>query len=484
MIASPDSQIDSRVRLLNQPTPTLPSGFNVSNGRLFYQDIDLMSLIQRPVNSRGRIEMPSTPLYIRRLPALRDNYEQLKRWFNIAKEQTDFPGELTIAYASKANPSEPVARTLLQMGAAHECSTNFDVDVVRHAYQAGWIDSNRTVFANGFKIPAYTRNLLRLRREGFRHVVPIFDALDEIEVFAESGMTFEVGLRSRTESKDLNRFGMTPQDLEWAAQRVMEVETLYLTTFHAMQTVSMKKSEAYQSVLRNSLRQYAHLYRIAPTLHRFNLGGGLPGRNSGVDFQVLMIKVLETVLAVCEEEGVPVPDLIVEPGRYLVEDHACKLFNIVKVKMADDGLPFYLIDGSIMSNFPDAWALGDEFKVLPVNHWDSPFNQGRLAGLTCDRDDIYPTHRMADVPLSLPTDANGLIVGFFECGAYQETLGGRNGTKHCLLPEGSELILDEDEFCELFCTYTPGQTASDVLGNLGYSSEQIEVGYGLQSIAL
>jgi len=474
----------SRVQSHTQPTPSLPSGYEVQNGTLFYKGIDLMSFVERPLIANGRIDMPTTPMYIRHLPSLRDNYTSLRRWFDVAKAQTGFPGVLTIAYASKANPSEPVARTVLQMGAAHECSSSFDVDVVRHANAAGWLDSDRTVFANGFKIPAYTRNLLQLRSEGFRNLVPIFDDLDEIDSFAESGYDFEVGLRSRTQSKELNRFGMTQQDMEVAAWRIMETDNLRLTTFHAMQTVSMKKGAAYQNVLRSSLHQYASLKRIVPTLHRYNVGGGLPGRNSGVDFQQLMINILTTIMNVCAEEGIEVPDLIVEPGRYLVQDHALKLFSIAKRKSSDSGVPFYMIDGSIMSNFPDAWALGDQFTVLPLNHWNTPFTDARLAGLTCDRDDIYPTHKMPDVPLSLPTDTDGLIVGFFECGAYQETLGGRNGSKHCLLPEGSELILDEDENGDVYYTYTGGQCVNDVLGNLGYVPQQAAVSYQLAQVAL
>src|SRR5262249_2513387 len=240
-----------------------------------------------------------------------------------------------------------------------------------------------------------------------------------IAAFAESGLDFEVGLRSRTDSDSntLNRFGMSDQDLEYAAWRILETENLTLTTFHAMQTISIKKGEAYYEALRDSLRNYANVSRIVPTLHRFDLGGGLPGRNSGVDFQAAMVRILETVIEVCAEEGVPVPDLIIEPGRYMVEDHACKVFNIVKAKTGSDGVPYYMVDGSIMSNFPDAWALGDKFVVLPINHWDGEFQQVRLAGLTCDRDDVYPTHHMADIPLTLPVESDGLFVGFFDCGA-------------------------------------------------------------------
>src|SRR5260221_5871583 len=145
---------------------------------------------------------------------------------------------------------------------------------MRHAAAAGWLERERTILANGFKIRAYVDNLLRLRSEGFGHLLPIFDDLDELETFAESGLVFEVGLRSRTASRELNRFGMTTQDMETAAWRVKDADTLTLTTFPAMQTISMKRGQQYQDALAESLHIYATLYRIAPTLHRLNLAGG------------------------------------------------------------------------------------------------------------------------------------------------------------------------------------------------------------------
>src|SRR5260370_25165376 len=89
---------------------------------------------------------------------------------------------------------------------------------------------------------------------------------------------------------------------------------------------------------------------------------------------------------------------------------------------------------------------------------------------------------MDDVSLNLPTDTDGLIVGFFECGAYQETLGGRWGAKHWLLPEAAELVLDEDENGGLTYTYNGGQTADDVLDNLGYVPQHAVA--ELQQVAL
>ncbi len=447
--------------------PALPEGYEVRDGRLFQRGLDLMNIVETPVFVNGQLERPATPLYIRRLAALRDNYHSLKGWFESAKRAVGYPGSLLVAYASKANPSQPVVRTLLQAGAAYECSSAFDVDIVRHAAAHGWVDRARPILANGFKIPIYAKALFRLKAEGFQNVLPIFDDMEEVELFAASGVPFEVGLRSRTDSDSLNRFGLPPDDMASAAAQIAASGNLTLTTFHAMQTVSAGRGLQYQVALKHSLRKYAALRRQFPTLHRFNFGGGMPARTSGLDFADWWQSTLRLIMAVCADEGIPAPDLMIETGRYMVQDHAAKLFRVVKTRMGSDGVPYYMIDGSIMSNFPDAWALGEAFTVLPVNNWDGEFVPARLAGLTCDHDDVYPTRKMEDIPLLMPANTDGLVVGFFDCGAYQETLGGRNGSKHCLLPEGGELILDEDGD-EIGMEYDGPQVVGEVLGNLGY----------------
>jgi arginine decarboxylase len=449
----------------------LPNGFEVVDGRLFDRGLDVLAEAQRPLVAQGQLQKPTLPLYMRRLSVLRHNYEQLNRWFADAKQECGYPADLMVAFASKANPSEPVVRTLISTGAAYECSSAADVSVVRHAYANGWLDENRPILINGFKIPVYAEAVIELRADGFKNILPIFDDLEEIGPFAESGYTFEVGLRFRTDSEKVNRFGLSHADLYAAADRIAEAGNLRLTTFHAMQTVSASQGLAYQTAMIHSLRAYAALKRQVPSLHRFNFGGGLPGVPSGMDFETWMLRTLQTIMAVCDEEGIPVPDLIIESGRYLVQDHASKLFRVVKVRTGDDGIPFYMIEGSIMSNFPDAWALGDEFNVLPVNNWDGPWQRVRLAGLTCDHDDVYPTRKMEQQWVMLPVNTDGLVIGFFECGAYQETLGGRGGAKHCMLPEHSEMILDGeavDGETEVCIEYTPGQSFSQVMGNLGY----------------
>jgi arginine decarboxylase len=62
-----------------------------------------------------------------------------------------------------------------------------------------------------------------------------------------------------------------------------------------------------------------------------------------------------------------------------------------------------------------------------------------------------------------------LYIGFFNTGAYQETIGGYGGLQHCLIPQPKRILITKDSNgnikTELFAEQ---QTAADFLNILGY----------------
>jgi arginine decarboxylase len=215
---------------------------------------------------------------------------------------------------------------------------------------------------------------------------------------------------------------------------------------------------------------YARLRQRHASLSIFNFGGGMPVSMTldfDFDYHAFVRLLLTTMAEVCGRYNVPVPDIMGEFGRYTTSEHGAHLFRIVSTKDNNSDLPWYIIDGSIMSSFPDSWALGEHFIVLPLNHLDKPFHQVQLGGITCDSDDQYPPKK-SESPLYLPVETRDLYIGFFSIGAYQEMLGGVKGSKHCVLPEAYELIVDRDEDGRFQFDVLPGQTAVNVLQNLGY----------------
>ena len=202
----------------------------------------------------------------------------------------------------------------------------------------------------------------------------------------------------------------------------------------------------------------------------FDFGGGVPAPMTldfDFDYHAFVRLLLSTMQEVCQRYDVPVPDILGEFGRFTATEHGAHLFRVVSAKDNRSHLPWYIIDGSIMSSFPDSWALGEHFIVLPLSHLDRPFQQVQLGGITCDSDDVYPPKHSRS-PLFLPAVTENLYVGFFGIGAYQEMLGGVRGSKHCVLPEANELIVERDHRGDYLYTVLPGQNATDVLRNLGY----------------
>jgi arginine decarboxylase len=467
-----------------EQTP-VPDGYqfndflHAQDGHLFLKELDLAQLFLGGERQPRPDPTFDSPLEIVYLPLITRQIERMRAVFAQAIAELQYEGRFYYAYASKANAAEEVIRTTLSAGAHHEMSSTVDVDIARQMIQRGLLPDDRMIIANGFK-PAgtsYSDNLISLRRE-HELLIPVLEDLAELGPLINSGLAFEVGLRQKSYGahEDLeemdhanSRFGMDVEDIWKAADYVAAAPNLSLRLYHAMVGSQITDREAFVKWLKPAMEIYARLRQRYPSLSIFDFGGGMPVAMTldfSFDYHAFARLLLSTLQEVCGRYSVPVPDVMGEFGRYTTAEHGAHLFRVVMTKENRSGLPWYLLDGSIMSSFPDSWALGEHFIVLPLNNLDQPFQQVQLGGITCDSDDVYPPKGSLS-PLYLPVETDELYLGFFGIGAYQEMLGGVRGSKHCVLPEAVELIVDRENGDYTF-TVLPGQSADDVLMNLGY----------------
>ena len=472
------------------PAP-VPDGYRfnhfleASDGRLLAHGLDLAAFFEpgrAPASGLPLTPMPS-PLEIAFLPNIRAQVTAMERCFQRAIDLVGYTAPFHFAFASKANTAEEIVRSTLAAGAHHEMSSDVDVEIVRRMIRAGLLPEGCMVLANGFKAPgsAYARNLVALRAE-HRRLIPILEDTAELGAFTGRGVDFEFGIRLRrpqgedgVADRD-SRFGVDAAAVQRLAARIDGTPGSRFVLLHAMFGSAGYNEQEFVEALEPGLDLYARLGHSHPHLRFFDFGGGVPGRttlDSSFDYDLFARHLLQRTLAYCAAHGTKPPALIGEFGRYTVSEHAAHLFRVIAVKANGAGLPWYLVDGSIMTSFPDTWALGEHFICLPLNHLDRPFRQVRLGGITCDRDDVYPP-RGSVVPLFLPVlsakelQQAPLHLGFFSVGAYQEMLGGVRGSKHCVLPEATELLIDRSSDGNFTCDILPGHTTEDVLHNLGY----------------
>lgn len=466
------------------PNVSLNKFLNARSGRLFYEDLDLTALFEKDARTIKLERELQSPLEIVYLPMIRQQIGQMRATFDQAIEKVGFAGKFHYAYASKANAAEEVIRTTLSTGAQHEISSTMDIEILRHMMEYGLLDSQTMILCNGFKPPnsTYATEITKLKID-HNPVIPIIEDLQEITPIIESGLNFDIGLRQKSyglhqdvsEMDRVNsRFGMNVEDIHKAAEIVHNTQHLNLKLYHAMVGSQIIDIENFVERLRPPIEIFAQLRQKYPELSIFDFGGGVPVAMTldfNCDYLSFAMNLLSTIKTTCEEYQVQVPDVIGEFGRYTVTEHGAHLFKIISVKDNGSQYPWYIIDGSIMSSFPDSWALGEHFTVLPLNHLDQPFQRVQLGGITCDSDDIFPPHRSTS-PLFLPVATENLYIGFFGIGAYQEMLGGAGGSKHCVIPEADELIVDRDRNGDYQFELIQGQGPRAVLGNLGYRPQK------------
>lgn len=451
-----------------------------ANGELWMDQLNLTKLIvQRGYNLSRTLTSPTEIVY---LPIIRKKIRELQDAFARAVAATSYPGQFHYVYASKANAAEEVVRTILDTGSNYEFSSWMDIEIARLMRREGHLTQGQFILCNGFK-PAgsrYSAEIIKFQQEHGR-VIPIIDDPDELTPFIEAGIPMEVGLRLKcygpqhnaAEMDALNiRFGMEVDVMHEMAERIAAAPHLSLVLLHAMVGGQLTDTDEFIARLSTPISVYGALARQYPTLRYFNYGGGLSvgmTLDFAFDYEAFARRLLTTLLQICGAAQVPPPDVMGEMGRYTVAEHGAHIFRINSVKDNGSTFPWYIIDGSIMSSFPDVWALAEHFIVLPLNHLDKPFRQVQIGGLTCDSDDVYPPKK-SHSPLYLPVETENLYVGFFAIGAYQEMLGGVGGSKHCVIPEADEVLIDVDARGEPVFEILPGQGPLQVLKNLGYKN--------------
>lgn len=455
-------------------------------GHLHLGGVDLAQLFLTEESAVAGPEFPGmgkalpSPLEVVYLPLITRRIHEMQAMFAEAIAELGYEGKFHYTYASKANAAEEVIRTTLKATAHHEMSSAVDVDIARHMIQRGLLTPDRMVVCNGFKGPgtSYARKIVELKAV-HEQVIPVVEDLPEIGWLLASGQRFEVGLRQKsyghyTSEKEMNtansRFGLSLDDIWKAADYLAAAPNLSLKMYHYMVGSQITDPAEFLSYLKPGLELYARLKQRYPSLQIFNFGGGMPVRMTldfDFDYGEFVRLLLRTAQEICGRYQVPVPDIMGEFGRYTTSEHGCHLFKIVAAKDNESDAPWYIIDSSIMSSFPDSWALGEHFIVLPLNHLDKPFQRVQLGGITCDSDDVYPPKK-SESPLYLPIETDDLYIGFFSIGAYQEMLGGVRGSKHCVLPEAMELVIDKDTSGQYLFDLIHGQTEREVMENLGY----------------
>ena len=176
----------------------------------------------------------------------------------------------------------------------------------------------------------------------------------------------------------------------------------------------------------------------------------------------------------CDEAGVDTPDIFTEFGSFTVGESGGAIYEVLYQKQQNDREKWNMINSSFITTLPDTWAINKRFVMLPINRWNDEYERVLLGGLTCDSDDYYNSEQHINA-IYLPKyrKEKPLYIGFFNTGAYQDTIGGYGGLQHCLIPQPKQLLITKDENGEIKTElFAPQQTQEAMLDILGYHKNE------------
>jgi arginine decarboxylase len=441
-----------------------------SAGTLMFHDIDLMALV----------EQYGTPLKFTYLPKIGHNINRARKWFDDAIAKHNYGAEYHYCYVTKSSHFSFVIEEAVKSGAHLETSSPFDLDIVKSLYEKGAIDLHKRIICNGFKKPEYVERIKNLVDMGFDKIMPILDNDSEVKLFKEHIKSpMDVGIRIASEEEP--KFEFYTSRLGIGYRRILpfyhemreENPNLNLKMLHFFVNTGIRDTAYYWNELLKTMRVYCDLKKICPSLNSLNIGGGFPIKNSlgfDYDYAYIVDAIVQQIKSICDEEGIPTPHIYTEFGSFTVGESGGALYKIIHQKVQNDREKWNMIDSSFMTTLPDSWAINRRFVMLPLNNWDKEYERVFLGGLTCDSDDYYNSEQHMNA-IYLPKFLRGrsLYIGFFNTGAYQESIGGFGGVHHCLIPGPKHILIDKNEQGEIETSlFSKEQTSEDMLNLLGY----------------
>ncbi len=319
-----------------------------------------------------------------------------------------------ILYSVKAFPSVALLRLFAEEGLGAEVSALGELEFAERAGISGaqiLVDGNNKS----------DEEISAAARAGAALVVDAFDDLDRAAAAGVSSLLVRVTPGVDAETHDAirtghtgSKFGLPPEDALAAIARG-GIDGLHVHIGSQLLALgALRMTVDWLTAF--MARARAELGWAPGTV---DFGGGLGIRHVDGDPALPVDRFVGAIVdgleQGCRLHGLPLPELILEPGRSLVGDGGVTLYRIGVVKRTGDATTYVAIDGG-MSDNPRPQLYGAHFTgVLATRVVDPPAGTFTICGKHCESGDVLIDR------LALPQPRRGDLLAVPATGAY--TLG-------------------------------------------------------------
>lgn len=330
------------------------------------QSVDMKELVDR-LQMRGM----DLPILLRFNGILRDRMHEIAAAFSRAIADHDYQGKYSCVYPIKVNQQRQVVEKIVEygreLGFGLEAGSKPELLAV-----VAMTDADTPIICNGFKDAEFIEMAMLAQKIG-RRVIPVVEKYTELEMilkYAEKvGVRPQIGMRVKLAARGSGRwqgsggfrskFGLTVSEVLRGAAELESrgmADCFKLLHFHLGSQITNIRH--VKSALTEAGRIYSDLVKRGAGVDIIDVGGGL-----GVDYdgsqtnfessvnytlQEYANDVVYHLHTVCEDAGVPHPNIISESGRAIAAYHAVLVFGVLGVSGLGNGV-------TVPDAFPDEY---------------------------------------------------------------------------------------------------------------------------------
>jgi ornithine decarboxylase len=350
-----------------------------------------------------RDSAPATPCLVVDVDRVEDNYRRLKHALPLAR----------VYYAVKANPAAPILSRLTGLGSSFDAASWEEIE----ACLAAGAEPRDISYGNTVKKVSAIRAAHAAGVTMFA-----FDSEPELLKIARHAPGARVYCRILVENKGAEwplsrKFGC---ELEMARELMVQARDLGLDPYGISFHVGSQQTNtaAYQGAIARVAMLFTDLKEAGVKLRMVNLGGGYPVRYRAEvpaidDFGMAIMG------AMTQHFGNDLPEMVIEPGRFMVGDAGVVSSEVVLVsrKAKDDPVRWVYLDIGRFGGLAE--TEGESIKyAFQTPHDGGADGPVTIAGPTCDSTDTLYEKSNYRLPLALEC---GDRVELLSTGAYVTT---------------------------------------------------------------
>ncbi len=365
-------------------------------------------------------QQPATPCLVLDVDRVEQNFRALQHTLPLAR----------IYYAVKANPAAPILERLVSLSSFFDAAS---YEEIAACLRAG-ARPEAISFGNTIKKVSAIR---KAHADGVSLFA--FDSAEELAKLAQHAPGARVYCRILVENEGADwplsrKFGTTVESARDLMTRAADMGLdPYGLSFHvgSQQTTT----RAYEIAISKVGMLFTDLAEAGVKLRMMNLGGGFPTRyrDDVPEIDQFGDAIMSAMIA---HFGNNLPEMFIEPGRFVVGDAGLVSAEVVLVSQRDPNDPVRWVYLDIGRFGGLAETEGESIKYrITTPHDGTPMGPVAIAGPTCDGADIMYETSNYRLPLAL---RSGDQVRLLSTGAYVTTYAsqGFNGfaplTEHYL----------------------------------------------------